>query len=112
MYMTLRAYITDPNVEIDLTKGLPKLRENWINERGDTEQLSGDLSSSYGQARARDITTANLRYRSHRQTAPRQKCRWKSWQRHTNVLTHVAVLLLQKMEYIAIRETQKQHELD
>ncbi|MEC9445035.1 MAG: phosphomethylpyrimidine synthase ThiC, partial [Pseudomonadota bacterium] len=55
VYDTSGVY-TDPNVEIDLTRGLPKLRENWIAERGDTEQLSG-LSSSYGQARARDIST-------------------------------------------------------
>ena len=60
VYDTSGVY-TDPNVDIDLTRGLPKLREGWIAERGDTEQLSG-LSSSYGQARARDITTANLRF--------------------------------------------------
>src|SRR5690554_5992462 len=30
---------TDPNVRIDIRKGLPPLRENWILERDDTEQL-------------------------------------------------------------------------
>jgi len=45
VYDTSGVY-TDPNVDIDLTKGLPKLREGLIAERGDTEQLSG-LSSSY-----------------------------------------------------------------
>ena len=60
VYDTSGVY-TDPNVDIDLTKGLPKLREGWITERGDTEQLNG-LSSSYGLARARDISTANLRF--------------------------------------------------
>ena len=28
---------TDPNINIDLNKGLPKLRQKWIEERSDTE---------------------------------------------------------------------------
>ncbi len=38
---------TDTAVSIDLRLGLPALRENWIEARGDTERLSGP-SSSYG----------------------------------------------------------------
>ena len=30
---------TDPGARIDLTRGLPRLREAWIAERGDTEEL-------------------------------------------------------------------------
>lgn len=30
---------TDPNYSIDLKKGLPRLREEWILKRGDVEQL-------------------------------------------------------------------------
>lgn len=30
---------SDPNIKIDLRKGLPRMRENWIVERGDVEQL-------------------------------------------------------------------------
>ena len=41
---------TDPNVAIDLTRGLPDLRGPWIDARGDTEKLSG-LSSEFGQQR-------------------------------------------------------------
>ena len=49
VYDTSGVY-TDPNVDIDSTRGgLPKLREGWIAERGDTEQLSG-LSSSWVSA--------------------------------------------------------------
>jgi len=29
--------MTDPNFELNLEKGLPRLREPWIDERGDTE---------------------------------------------------------------------------
>ena len=31
---------SDPNIKIDLKKGLPRMRENWIVERGDVEQRS------------------------------------------------------------------------
>ena len=37
---------TDTNYTVDLQKGLPKLRENWIEERQDTVKLEG-LSSEY-----------------------------------------------------------------
>ena len=96
---------TDPNVEIDLTKGLPKLREKWIEERGDTERLEG-LSSNYGKERARDITTANIRF-AHIDK-PR---RAKSGRNVTQMHYARQGIITPEMEYIAIRETQKQNEL-
>ena len=100
---------TDPNVEIDLTKGLPKLREGWIAERGDTEQLSG-LSSSYGMARARDISTANLRF-AHIDKPRRAKDVDGKAGNVTQMYYARRGIITPEMEYIAIRETQKQHEL-
>ena len=35
---------TDPSVDVDVQAGIPRLRESWIAERGDTEELAG-LSS-------------------------------------------------------------------
>src|SRR5690606_20823830 len=35
---------TDPSVRIDIRQGLPALRAAWIEERGDTEVLSGPSS--------------------------------------------------------------------
>jgi phosphomethylpyrimidine synthase len=35
---------TDPNVKIDITKGLPRSREAWIAERGDTEGYHSHLA--------------------------------------------------------------------
>ncbi|MDZ5470194.1 phosphomethylpyrimidine synthase ThiC [Bacillus sp. 31A1R] len=32
---------TDPNYEVDIYKGLPKLRQNWIVERNDVEEYEG-----------------------------------------------------------------------
>ncbi|MFA9203772.1 MAG: phosphomethylpyrimidine synthase ThiC, partial [Flavobacteriales bacterium] len=60
VYDTSGAY-TDPTISIDLTKGLPDLRSQWIDARDDTEKLS-TLSSEFGQARAKDISTAELRF--------------------------------------------------
>lgn len=32
---------TDPNYSVDITKGLPALRSNWIRDRGDVEEYEG-----------------------------------------------------------------------
>ena len=104
VYDTSGVY-TDPNVKIDLTKGLPKLRQAWIEARGDTEQLA-KLSSQYGNERANDIATANLRF-GHIDK-PRRASNGKN-------VTHMHYakqgIITPEMEYIAIRETQKQHDL-
>ena len=104
MYDTSGVY-TDPNVEIDLTKGLPKLRQAWIEARGDTEQLV-KLSSQYGNERANDIATANLRF-GHIDK-PRRAINGKNV---TQMHYAKQGIITPEMEYIAIRETQKQHEL-
>ena len=104
VYDTSGVY-TDPNVEIDLTKGLPKLRQAWIETRGDTEQLA-KLSSQYGNERANDIATANLRF-GHIDK-PRRAVQGKNV---TQMHYAKQGIITPEMEYIAIRETQKQHEL-
>ena len=104
VYDTSGVY-TDPNVEIDLTKGLPKLRQVWIEARGDTEQLA-KLSSQYGNERANDIATANLRF-GHIDK-PRRAINGKNV---TQMHYAKQGIITPEMEYIAIRETQKQHDL-
>lgn len=104
VYDTSGVY-TDPNVEIDLTKGLPKLRQPWIEARGDTEQLA-KLSSQYGNERANDIATANLRF-GHIDK-PRRAINGKNV---TQMHYAKQGIITPEMEYIAIRETQKQHDL-
>ncbi|HAO44687.1 MAG TPA: phosphomethylpyrimidine synthase ThiC, partial [Gammaproteobacteria bacterium] len=49
VYDTSGVY-TDPSVQIDLRKGLSNIRENWINERADTEMLEG-MSSDFSNER-------------------------------------------------------------
>jgi phosphomethylpyrimidine synthase len=103
VYDTSGVY-SDPNVAIDLTKGLPDLRSQWIEARGDTEKLTG-LSSEFGRQRARDIATAELRF-AHIQNPRRAKTGQNVSQMHyarRGIITP-------EMEYIAIRETQRQYE--
>jgi phosphomethylpyrimidine synthase len=103
VYDTSGVY-TDPKIEIDLNKGLPKLRETWLDERNDTEILD-QLSSDFGQARLRDIRTANIRF-GYIQKPRRAK-------RGRNVTQmHYAKqgIITPEMEYIAIRENLLQGE--
>lgn len=54
---------TDPEVRINLDRGLPNLRTNWIKERGDTEILSGP-SSEYARMSDNNLLNYNMRFPS------------------------------------------------
>ena len=56
---------TDPAATIDIRKGLPALRERWIEERGDTVELDGP-TSAYGRERLGDAALRGLRFDLHR----------------------------------------------
>ncbi|ENX62206.1 MULTISPECIES: phosphomethylpyrimidine synthase ThiC [Acinetobacter] len=103
VYDTSGVY-TDPNVQIDLNKGLPLVRQTWIEERQDTDVLSG-LSSEFGQARLKDIRTAEIRF-AHIQN-PR---RAQSGKNVTQMHYAKQGVITPEMEYIAIRENQRQRE--
>ncbi len=92
---------TDPQVSINLRLGLPPLREAWIRERGDTEQLSGP-SSEYGRKRQSDPALAHLRFEHiHR---PR---RAKAGANVTQMHYARKGIVTPEMEFIAIRENQR-----
>ena len=101
VYDTSGAY-TDPAITIDLNKGLPPVRESWIEQRGDSEVLE-DLSSEFGRQRLRDIRTANIRF-AHIQKPRRAK------RGHNVSQMHYAKqgIITPEMEYIAIRENLRQ----
>jgi len=89
---------TDPDVKIDIRSGLAPLRENWIAERGDTEQLDGP-SSAYGRERLADPKLAELRFNLHR--APR---RAKAGANVTQMHYARRGIVTPEMEFVAIRE--------
>lgn len=103
VYDTSGVY-TDPNVEIDLNKGLPRLRERWIDERGDTEELPA-LTSEFGRQRLNDILTQDLRF-AHI-TKPK---RAKAGKNITQMHYAKRGIITPEMEYVAIRENQRQAE--
>ncbi|WP_426060495.1 phosphomethylpyrimidine synthase ThiC [Hymenobacter sp. B1770] len=96
---------TDPNVAIDLKKGLPRLRESWIQERGDVEQLAG-TTSLYGQQRAADTSLDQLRFEHIRPPYRAQPGRNVSQMHYAR-----QGIITPEMEYIAIRENQRIDEL-
>lgn len=50
---------SDPDMQIDLKKGLPRMRESWITGRGDVEQLPS-ITSEYGRMRRDDKSLDHL----------------------------------------------------
>ena len=92
---------TDPLASIDIRKGLPALRADWIAERGDTEELT-DLSSEYGRQRAIDAELAGLRFDLARR--PRRALAGKNV---SQMHYARAGIITPEMEYVAIRENQK-----
>lgn len=103
VYDTSGVY-TDPNVQIDLNKGLPHVRQNWILERDDSEELSG-LTSQFGRERLKDIRTQNIRF-AHISKPRRAKLGKNITQMHYAKQG----IITPEMEYIAIRENQRQRE--
>ncbi|WP_282349932.1 phosphomethylpyrimidine synthase ThiC [Pseudomonas sp. PS01301] len=92
---------TDPNVVIDVRKGLADVRSAWIDDRGDTERLPG-LSSHFGQQRLSDDELTKLRF-AHVRNPRRAKAGANVSQMHyarQGIITA-------EMEYVAIRENMK-----
>lgn len=96
---------TDPDAEIDLLKGLPRVRESWILEREDTQQLDGP-SSEYGRKRQNDPELAHLRFEHIRE--PRKA---KAGQNVTQMHYARQGIITPEMEFIAIRENMKLQEM-
>jgi phosphomethylpyrimidine synthase len=92
---------TDPTVKIDIRSGLAPLRQKWIEERGDTEDLAGP-SSRYGRERLADPKLAQLRFNLKRN--PR---RAKAGMNVSQMHYARRGLVTPEMEYIAIRENQR-----
>ncbi len=92
---------TDPDVEIDIHKGLPRLRSPWAQSNADTE-LVDSLGSKYAASRNSDPKIDSIRFKAtHSPRRARPGC---------NVTQmHYARkgIITPEMEYVAIRENQK-----
>ncbi|MEN3798194.1 phosphomethylpyrimidine synthase ThiC [Aeromonas caviae] len=83
---------------IDVRRGLPRLRENWVLERADTDALDG-LSSTFTQERLADEGLDHLRF-EHLPSARRAK----PGRRVTQLHYARQGIVTPEMEFIAIRE--------
>ncbi len=89
---------TDPDIKIDINKGLPRKRESWIADRDDTE-VQPDISSEYGKARRDDKSLDAIRFpMTHK---PRKA---KEGRRVTQMHYARKGMITPEMEYVAIRE--------
>ena len=96
---------TDSNYKIDLKQGLPRLREEWILNRGDVEQTP-DFASEYSRKRLADKSLDHLRF-AHLKTPLKAKAGQNVSQMHYAKKG----IITPEMEYIAIRENQRMDEL-
>jgi phosphomethylpyrimidine synthase len=104
LYDTSGPY-TDPDSSIDLMRGLPALRDVWIGERGDTEQLPGP-SSEFGRDRQSSPELAQLRFEHIR--SPR---RARTGANVTQMHYARRGVITPEMEFVAIRENLRLDEL-
>ncbi len=104
VYDTSGAY-TDDDVKVDVRKGLPRLREQWIAERKDTELLDA-VSSKYSQERLIDDGLDHLRF----EDLPAVR-RAKNGQNVSQMHYARQGTITPEMEYIAIRENMAREEI-
>ena len=95
---------TDPDAQIDIRSGLKPIRANWINERGDTDELPGP-SSVYGVERLNDPALAELRFNLTR--LPR---RAKAGKNVSQMHYARQGIITPEMEFVAIRENMRREE--
>jgi phosphomethylpyrimidine synthase len=104
IYDTSGAY-SDPSVTIDITKGLPRLREEWIKGRGDVDELD-NFTAGYSNERLEDTKLDALRFEH-----IRKPYRAKAGANVSQMHYARKGIITAEMEYIAIRENLRIDEL-
>ena len=97
LYDTSGVY-TDPDVKIDLKKGLPRLRDKWLSKRDDLQKLD-NFTSVYSKLRLNDPELEALRFQP--QNLPYKA---KPGRQITQMALAKQGIITPEMEYVAIRE--------
>lgn len=97
---------TDETAEIDIQKGLPRIREQWILDRKDVSILEG-ITSEYGKARLADPRLDELRFAYDHQPKVAQEGK-----ELTQLYYAKQGIITPEMEYVAIRENQRIEQLE
>ena len=104
VYDTSGVY-TDPNVEIDVTKGIDPIRKEWIEARGDVEAYEGRIikpvDNGYNTDEQLEFVTAGSK------GLHRTPLRAKKGKNVTQLHYARQGIITPEMEFIAIRENQK-----
>jgi len=96
---------TDESTDIDITHGIPRIREQWIKDRNDVYELES-CSSEYGRKRLADTSLDAIRFKNlYKPLKAKSGCNVSQM--------HYALkgIVTPEMEYIAIRENQRMEEL-
>lgn len=96
---------TDPNKEINIHKGIEKIREQWILDRNDVERLD-EFSSEYCNQRLNDKSLDHMRF-----SLLNKPLRAKKGKNVTQLHYAKKGIITPEMEYIAIRENQRIDEM-
>ncbi|ATL43397.1 phosphomethylpyrimidine synthase ThiC [Elizabethkingia sp. HX WHF] len=97
---------TDDQAVIDVRKGLPRIREQWILNREDVNVLEG-ITSEYGKKRLADTKLDDLRFEySHKPMVA------KEGMNVSQLYYAKKGIITPEMEYVAIRENQKIEQLE
>ncbi|MBC7695736.1 MAG: phosphomethylpyrimidine synthase ThiC [Burkholderiales bacterium] len=92
---------TDDSIVVDIKKGLPRIREQWILDRNDVELLDS-VSSDFGKDRRDDHSLDALRFEH-----IKKPLRAKEGYNVSQLYYAKKGIITPEMEYIAIRENQK-----
>ena len=96
---------TDPNQKIDINQGIPRLREEWIANRGDVDELD-DITSQYGRMRRNDHSLDAIRF-----PIQHKPLKAKPGKKITQMAYAKAGVITPEMEYVAIRENMNNTQL-
>lgn len=96
---------TDPNKAIDIHKGIERIREQWILDRNNVEQLE-TFSSGYSKQRLNDTSLDHMRF-----SLLKKPLRAKEGENVTQLHYAKKGIITPEMEYIAIRENQRIDEM-
>jgi len=97
---------TDEHMDTDVRRGLPRIRESWIQDRGDVKLLD-TVTSEYGRERLEDKSLDHLRF---------EYSHWPMMARPGRNVSQLYYakrgIITAEMEYVAIRENQRIEQLD
>ncbi|WP_165733313.1 phosphomethylpyrimidine synthase ThiC [Polaribacter sp. 20A6] len=96
---------TDPNKEINIHAGIDRIREQWVLDRRNVEQLDS-FSSDYCNERLNDKSLDHMRF-----ALLKKPLRAKKGQNVTQLHYAKQGMITPEMEYIAIRENQRIDEM-